>query len=326
MRASTLAKTIQAMYPTRRTVCVEGAPGGGKTSIIRQAAEAMGVPYIEVAVATKLVEDFGAPMPQNNRLVYTVPDWFPVKGEHPDEGILCFDDSNQADPELQKVLANICQARTLHGHQMANVMIVRTGNRKSDRTGSNRVLPHLRNRENFFTLETHHEDVILWGLHNNVHEAVIAYWNFQPNVIHVYDPEAEAFPSPRSWVEGVSNLIGYVPPEAELEVFTGAIGAGAASTFVGFMKIYRNLPNPDAIIMHPKTAEVPEDMATQYALSGALSHRATASNLGRIMEYLDRLSPEINVATVSTAIKRDKTLQNTQAFIQWAVKFNNYIF
>ena len=326
MRASTLAKTIQSLYPTRRTVCVEGAPGGGKTSIIRQAAEALGVPYIEVAVATKLIEDFGAPVPQDGRLAYTVPDWFPVKGEHPDEGILCFDDSNQADTDIQKVLANICQSRTLHGHQMADVMVVRTGNRKADRTGSNRVLPHLRNRENFFTLETHHEDCISWAVNNDVHEAVIAFWNFQPNTIHQYDPDAESFPSPRSWVEGVSNLIGYVPPEAELEVFTGAIGAGAAATFVGFMKIYRGLPNPDAIIMHPKTAEVPTDMATQYALSGALSHRATPQNFGRIMEYLDRLSPEINVATVSTAIKRDKTLQNTQAFIQWATKFNNYLF
>ena len=326
MRASTLAKTIKTMYPTRRTLCVEGAPGGGKTSIIRQAADALGVPYIEVATANKLVEDFGIPREANSKLVYTVPDWFPVKGEHPDEGILCFDDSNQCDQNLQKVIANIVQARTLHGHQMADVMVVRTGNRKSDRTGSNRVLPHLRNRETFFTLETHKDDCLSWALENNIHEAVIAYWNFRPGCIHDYNPDAEAFPSPRSWVEGVANIIGHCPPEAELEVFSGAIGEGAAAEFVGFMRIYRELPNPDAIIMYPKTADVPEDMATLYALSGALAARATPDNFGRVMQYLERLPSEFNVLTVSMAIKRDRLLQNTQAFIGWATKFNTYIF
>lgn len=326
MRASTLSKVIQSMYPTRRTLCVEGAPGGGKTSIIRQAATSMGIPYIEVSTANKLVEDFGIPRESNGKLVYTVPDWFPVKGEHPDEGILCFDDSNQCDHNLQKVIANIVQARTLHGHQMADVMVIRTGNRKADRTGSNKVLPHLRNRETFFTLDTHKDDTIGWGIEHGVHEAVIAYWSFRPEVIHKYDPEAEAFPSPRSWVEGVSPMVGVVPPEAELEIYSGAIGEGAAAEFMGFIRIYRQLPNPDGIIMHPKTADVPEDMATLYALSGALAQRATAQNFGRVMEYLERLPPDINILTVSLAIKRDKTLANTSAFTGWAAKYNHYLF
>lgn len=326
MRASLLSKTIQAMYPTRRTICVEGAPGGGKTSIIRQAAEALGVPYTEVSTANKLVEDFGIPREHNGKLVYTVPDWFPVKGEHPDDGILCFDDSNQCDPNLQKVIANIVQARTLHGHEMADVMVIRTGNRKSDRTGSNKVLPHLRNRETFFSLETHKDDLLGWAIANNIHEALIAYWSFRPEVIHQYNPDAEAFPSPRSWSEGVSPLIGVIPPEAELEVFSGAVGEGAAAEFMGFVRIYRQLPNPDAIILHPKTSDVPSDMATLYALAGALASRCTTQNLGRVMEYLERVPPDINILTISLAIKRDKLLPTTPAFTQWATKYNTFLF
>ena len=48
-------------------------------------------------------------------------------------------------------------------------------------------------------------------------------------------------------------MLGKVPAEAEYECFKGAVGEGAAAEFVGFMRIYRKLPNPDAILMNPDT-------------------------------------------------------------------------
>ena len=43
MRAEELADNIRTLLPKQRTICIEGSPGGGKTSIVRQVAAQEGV-------------------------------------------------------------------------------------------------------------------------------------------------------------------------------------------------------------------------------------------------------------------------------------------
>ena len=43
MRSSTLKTTIKSLFAVRRTVAIEGAPGGGKTTVVHQAARELGV-------------------------------------------------------------------------------------------------------------------------------------------------------------------------------------------------------------------------------------------------------------------------------------------
>lgn len=119
MRATLLKDTIKSLFPIQRTISIEGAPGGGKTTIVHEAAKELDVPVIEKHMPTMLVEDFGILFPNGDQqsLHYKLPDWFPVKGKAPEQGILLFDDRNQAGADLQKVLANICQARTLQAHK-----------------------------------------------------------------------------------------------------------------------------------------------------------------------------------------------------------------
>ena len=264
MRATLLKDTIKSLFPIQRTICIEGSPGGGKTTIVHQVAEELGVPCIERHMPTMLVEDFGILFPNgDDQLHYKLPDWFPIKGKAPERGILLFDDRNQANADLQKVLANICQARTLHGTPMPDGwMVISTGNRQADRAGANRVLGHLRNRETVYELDTHLDDWTQWALDNNVKPEVISFIRFRPALLHDYDPQRDQNATPRSWVEGVSDVLGTVPADAEFESFKGAVGEGSAAEFVGFLRIFRKLPNPDAVLMNPTTADVPTDPAT----------------------------------------------------------------
>jgi hypothetical protein len=328
MRATLLAQTIKDLFPIQRTLCIEGAPGGGKTSIVQQVAEELEVAYIERHMPTMLVEDFGILFPdEGDTLKYKIPDWFPVKGKAPEHGILCFDDRNQAGPDLQKVLANICQARTLHGVSMPDGwMVISTGNRQSDRAGANKVLSHLRNRETSVELETHLDDFTAWAITAGVKPEVISFIRFRPGLLHDFDPQRDQNATPRSWVEGVSDVLGTVSPEAEFECFKGAVGEGAAAEFVGFLRIFRKLPNPDAILLNPTTADVPTDPATLYALSGALAHRASTGNMERLCQYLDRVPKEFSVLTISSALRRDKDLAHCQAFVQWSLKHQDVLF
>jgi MoxR-like ATPase len=328
MRATTLKDTLKALFPIQRTVCIEGPPGGGKTTIVHQAAEEMGITCIERHMPTMLVEDFGILFPDSSdQLHYKLPDWFPVKGKAPEHGILLFDDRNQAGADLQKVLANICQARTLHGAELPDGwQVISTGNRQSDRAGANRVLSHLRNRETVLELETHLDDWTGWALNNDVKPEVVSFIRFRPNLLHDFDAQRDQNATPRSWVEGVSDVLGTVPAEAEFECFKGAVGEGAAAEFVGFVRIFRKLPNPDAILLNPTTSDVPSDPATLYALSGALAQRATEGNFERVCQYVERMPAEFSVLTVSYAARRNPDLANTQAFTQWSLKHQDVLF
>ena len=81
MRASLLKSTLQALIPAGRSVAIEGPPGGGKTTIVHEVAESLGLPIVERHMPTMLVEDFGIPYPTDNGFEYKLPDWFPYKGK-----------------------------------------------------------------------------------------------------------------------------------------------------------------------------------------------------------------------------------------------------
>ena len=331
MRPHTLKETLISLYRLGRTVSIEGPPGGGKTTLVGEVADIVGVPLIEQHMPTMLVEDFGIPYPDANGtgFSYKLPDWYPYKGKPGTEngGILLFDDRNQANADLQKVLANICQARTLHGVPLADDwQVVSTGNRKQDRAGSNRVLSHLRNRETVIELETHLDDWSKWALDHGVDPVVVSFIRYRPNLLHDFDPQQDQNPTPRSWVEGVSALLGNIPHEAEYECFKGAVGEGAAAEFLGFLKVYRKLPNPDAILLNPDKAKVPDDPITLYALAGALASRASTTNFDNLCRYLDRVPPEFSVLTVTMAVTRDADLTTTNAFTVWATKHHEVLF
>lgn len=330
MRASLLKTTLKAMFSIQRTVCIEGPPGGGKTSLVGEVAQELDVPLIVNHLPLRKVEDFGMPKFDGGTHSFTCPDWFPAKGSVHDTGkggILLFDDRNQADTDIQKVLANICQARELNGTQLADGwQVVSTGNRKTDRAGANRVLGHLRNRETVLEFETDLNDSTQWMIDHQVKPEVIAFIRFRPGLLHDYDANRDGNPTPRSWVEGVSDVLGTVPVEAEYECFKGAVGEGAAAEFTGFMRIWRKLPNPDAVLLNPTTADVPSDPATLYALSGSLAQRLTVANFDRAAQYAERLPAEFSVLMVSLALKRDPMLSSTQAFIQWSLKHQDVLF
>ena len=330
MRATLLKETLKELFKAKRPVCIEGMPGGGKTTIVQEVASELSVGYIEKHTPTMLVEDFGVPdmATGDKSFGYKLPDWFPFEGsDTPDEGILCFDDRNQGGNDIQKVQANILQAGTLHGVRMKKGWhCVSTGNRQQDRAGANRVLSHLRNRETVIELETHLDDWTSWAIEHDVKPEVISYIRFRADALHDFDPQRDVNATPRSWVEGVSEVIGVVPADAEYECFKGAVGEGHAAGFVGFLKIHRKLPNPDNILMNPTGSNVPDDPATLYALCGTLAHKATLANFDRVITYVARMPKEFSVLCISYATRKNEELASSGAFTKWAVDNQDVLF
>jgi hypothetical protein len=330
MRPTLLTDTLKSLISINRTAAIEGPPGGGKTTIVRSVAAQLGLHYIERHLPTMLVEDFGIPIIGKDTLTYQIPDWFPAKGSKWDDGrggVLCFDDRNQAPADIQKVLANIQQARDLHGYPMADGWtVVSTGNRQSDRAGANRVLSHLSDRETTLEFDTNLDDWSSWALNNGIKTEVVAFLRFRPALLHDFDPQRNKNSTPRGWAEGVSAVLGVVPHDSEYDCFKGAVGEGAAAEFVGFLKIYRKLPNPDAILLDPEGSAVPTDPPTLYALSGAISNRVSQANIDRAVTYLSRCPAEFSVLAMSMAVRRDPSITSSKGFIDWSIKHQSVLF
>lgn len=303
---------------------VESSPGLGKTQIAAQAAAELEVGFKAIHAPLLQPEDYGMPVvtgKNRDELKFLVSkEKFPIEGSDCEEnGIFLIDELSQADNNAQKVLANLIQEREIHGHKIKDGWtIVATGNKQADRAGANRILGHLANRMTRVSLEASLDDWTKWALENDVRSEVISFIRFRPELLSNYDPKNEVNATPRAWVEGVSQALGVTTEE--FETFTGDVGEGPASEFLAFLKIFRSLPNPDAVLLNPKKAEVPKDPATQYAICGALVARTTDENFGRALTYIKRLPPEFSVLYVRDAVSKCPDISSTNEFIDWCSK------
>ena len=284
MRPRLLKDTLRKLYRTKRAVHIEGPPGGGKTQLVEQVADELGVQFIHKHIPTMLVEDFSIPMPEGDAITHKVVDWYPRDVNS--EGILLYDEMPQGGNDLQKLIANQIQERELHGHKLPDGwQIVMTGNRISDRAGANRILSHLRNRMTVLSFDTHIDDWTAHAMASGVRPEVIALNRMHPNLLHDYHPNRALLKTSRTMpnIETIltSPTTAQVPAEG------------------------------DAFLM------------TCYALSGALSHRADIDNFSNILTYLTRLPNDFNVLTVTLAMRKNKDLAETGAFTQWASTVGN---
>ena len=316
MKFELLSQTVKSLYGHRRPVCIIGPPGGGKTSLVKQVAEDLDIGFILVHLPTRVVEDFGLPVfdrhPDTGKtgVSMTNPHWFPSidNDKVPENGILLFDDRNQAGPDLQKVLAHIIQERDLNGHKLKpGWMIVSTGNRIKDRAGASRVLSHLRDRETTVSLDTDPDTWIKYATRNGVNPMVTSFIRFRPDLLHPEPKNTdEIHPSPRSWTEGVSKAIGVVPAEAEYETIVGDVGEGVGIEFTGFLKTYRDLPDIDKWIADPQAVKKKTidkmNLSTQHALVGAVAHRTTLDNFTNVVELCGKMKREFDILCIQTVV------------------------
>ena len=127
-------------------------------------------------------------------------------------------------------------------------------------------------------------------------------------------------PVPAPW-HFISNILKHrsgLDPSVERALFRGTIGEAAAVEFSAFLKVWREMPHPRAVIDDPENADVPENASALIALCGSLYRMADDVNLGSIVSYAMRLRREVGEFLVGSCVRREPALQHTDAFIRWA--------
>jgi hypothetical protein len=330
VKPSQLASLLEKVLPARHPILVKGKPGVGKTSIAEQVCAKLKYELmIEHPVVSDPTDYKGLP--------------FAVKGEAnflPFANlkrmmtatrplVVLLDDVGQAPPLVQASLMQLLLSRSINGKSVSEyVSFMACTNRRADKAGVSGMLEPVKSR--FCTiveLDADIDDWVKWALNADMPMELIAFLRYRPNLLCDFKPTAELTnsPSPRT-AHNIGKLMRIgLPPELEYETFSGAAGEGFASELIGFLKIWRNLPSPDMVIMAPDKVEVPKDIATLYAICGALAAKAGQNSFANIMKYGNRMPPEFSVLLTRDCCAKEPSLVNTKAFVRWAEEHKDFV-
>jgi hypothetical protein len=234
------------------------------------------------------------------------------------------DDLGQAPPTVQAAAMQLILARRINGYQVSGqVTFIAATNRKQDKAGVSGILEPVKSR--FVTiveLEPDLDDWIRWASYSNVPAELIAFIRFRPQLLFDFAPSVDMTnsPCPRT-VHNVARLMALNLSESlEFEAYAGAAGDGFAAELCGFLRIYRQLPDPNMILLDPMGASVPTDPATLYAVCAALSRRACPDNMDALVTYANRLPDEFSVLLITDCERQNPGIVNTRAYAQWTAR------
>jgi hypothetical protein len=243
-----------------------GAPGIGKSSIVKQIAIAHQLEFVDLRLSQLAPTDLrGLPVAENGVSKWFPPEFLPQRGR----GILFLDEINMAPPAMQGMAQQLILDRRVGGYILPDGWFVwAAGNRKEDRAGVFDMPAPLANRFLHLQVEPDFESFKAYALARGIHEQIIAFISFRPSLLYKVDPQQPAWCSPRSWMMASSLH------ESGLDV-APAIGIAASAEFQAFTLMYRMLPDLQPILEgNGSNIPFPIEPSTRYATAIGLTIHA----------------------------------------------------
>lgn len=338
MRPRDLSGVLKAAYLAQQPTMLWGGPGVGKSSIVQQTTEILGINLIDRRISQMEPVDLrGLPMPdsENKMTVWFESEDLPNVKRDGERGILFLDEINHAPKSMRAACFQLILDRRVGKYKLPDGWVAwAAGNRTKDRAITEQLETPLKNRFMHLTLEVHQEDWLLWALKKGLSPQVISFIREFPTLLNEFEelvngpPERRralddlnAFATPRSW-EFLDRMFRQGGFEGQqMETFSGIVGDNAAIKFVAHLTLCDKLPNLDYCLAEPEKAPVPTDPAVMYALATSLAAKITKENLQQALTYIGRIKDaEYQVLTVKDAAHRRREIMDTDAFNAWAAK------
>jgi hypothetical protein len=319
----TMLKAISAGLP----VLIKGAPGIGKSDIITQVAAEL---KMELIISHPVVSDptdfKGLPGIVDGKAEFLPFGDLRQLMEATKPTIAFLDDLGQAPAVVQAAAMQLLLARSINGHKISDhIVFVAATNRRQDRAGVTGILEPVKSRfAMILGLEANTDEWIEWAFENNMPPELIGFIHFRPSLLNVEEATAEIVnhPCPRTIAHAGKLLNAGLDSH---EVLSGAIGEGAAAELVGFLRVFKDLPNISAILLDPDGTAVPTDPAAQYAVVAALVEKVTENNCDRMFTYGNRLPADFSCLLVRDMILKEPKVQQTPGFISWATSHRDIL-
>jgi len=326
MRATDLSAAIESLVQQRVPTFLWGAPGIGKSSIVKQIAKSKGIGFIDLRLALMDPTDLkGIPFydKDSHTALWAPPAFLPRDGE----GILFLDELNSAAPSVQASAYQLILDRRVGEYELPEGWaIVAAGNREGDRGVTYRMPSPLANRFVHFEMDVDVEDWRLWAYKNAIDERVISYISYKNEHLFTFDAKSDtkSFATPRSWEYVNSVLKSSVSENLLLETIGGAVGRDVAVSFLAFCKVMNRLPDIKSIL-ESGSGEYSDEVDVLYALStglvSAYLKESDDEKLENILRYTLGLKSEFAVMTVQDLQRNGVSMEHLKAFSEWVEKF-----
>ncbi len=276
---SELAQYLNALVAQQLplSTMIWGPPGVGKSSVVAQVASANGLDFVDVRLSQLAPTDLrGLPVAQDSGDGTGVSRWYPPEFlPTGGRGILFLDEVNMAPPTMQGMAQQLILDRKVGSYELPPEWFVwAAGNRKEDRASVFDMPAPLANRFLHLSVRPDFEAFRSYALSRRLHEQVLAFLTFRPELLHRLDTAQPAWPSPRSW-EMASHL-----HRARLDV-SAAIGEAAGAEFGAFVRLYEQLPDLEQVLGGESLSlKLPQEPSVRYAAVVGLAARAADAQQG----------------------------------------------
>ena len=330
MRMKQLAVLLAICIDQNLPVLITGAPGIGKSDAVTAAAAAA---HADLIISHPVVADptdvKGLPWPNKDTETATfLPYGDLAKALSATKRTVWFiDDLGQATPAVQAAFMQLFLARQVNGHKLPDhIVFMAATNRRTDRASVQGIIEPVKSRfATIVELEASINDWSEWAISRNLPPEPIAFLRFRPELLHDFKATADMTnsPCPRTWAYVGRLMAAQLPATLEFEVYKGAVGEGAATELMSFIKTYRDLPNLDQILVNPDGAVIPSEPSALFAVATGLATKANVHTADRVFRYAERMMDaghgEHGVLLVRDALKRDDTIQHTAGYLRLAV-------
>ncbi|MFC4636841.1 ATP-binding protein [Deinococcus hohokamensis] len=284
-----------------------GPPGVGKSSVVAQVAARHGLDFVDVRLSQLAPTDLrGLPVPEADGQGGGVSKWYPPEFlPRGGQGVLFLDEVNMAPPTMQGMAQQLILDRRVGSYELPEGWFVwAAGNRKEDRASVFDMPAPLANRFLHLTVRADFDSWRGYALGRGLHEHVIAFLTFRPELLHRLDPTQPAWPSPRAW-EMASGL-----HRAGLDA-SPAIGDAAGAEFGAFVRLYEQLPDLGLVLQGRGTGlRLPDEPSVRYAaVVGLAARAASADEAYHAFTWLaDSAGPEWLQLYVATLVSKFQAL------------------
>ncbi len=329
MKASDITKVVNRLIVQKLPVFIWGAPGIGKSSIVKQIAKEQGLEFLDLRLSLLDPTDLkGIPFfnAETNEGVWAKPSFLP--SEPDSKGILFLDEINTAPPAVQASAYQLILDRKVGEYELpAGWSIVAAGNRENDRGVVYKMPPPLANRFVHFEMEVDFADWKVWAFHAGLQSSIIAYLAYDKSMLFTFDATSneKSFATPRSWEYVDSIIKSGIDDDLLLDSISGAVGREAAVGYISFKKVMKEIPDLNSILNGTLTIVEEDDskvmMALAIGLVNALLENASEEAVENVLHFSLQLPGEFAIMLVKDMQQNNIEVEGSAAWGEWVRKF-----